>query len=84
MDFDRVVKLLHREPFVPIRVSLNDGERFFIATRFRAIASDGSLLVGWSKDPYAPPEKRKLRIIPVSRVRAIEDWDPKKLKRSSR
>jgi hypothetical protein len=81
MEFDRVSEILHREPFVPVRVRLNDGEKFFIATAHRAIVSEGALMVGWSKDPFAPTQKRKLRIIPVTRVDAIEDIDLKKLKR---
>lgn len=84
MDFKRVHKLLHREPFVPVVVRLDDGEKVVIATPRRAVAFDDQLLVGWSKDPFAPPEKRKLRIIPVARVDAIEDFDLKKLKRRAK
>ena len=65
--------LLVREPFVPLKVTLTDGEHFLIATPLRAVVADDELIVGWSEDPYAPPEKRELRIIPLSRVRRVQN-----------
>ena len=64
--------LLVRDPFVPLKVILADGEQFFLATPLRAIVSDDELIVGWSKDPYAPPERRELRFIPLSHVRRVQ------------
>jgi hypothetical protein len=84
MDASEVARLLHRQPFVPIKCRLDDGEDLVIATPLRAIVSEDKLLVGWSKDPFAPPAERRLRIIAAARVKAIEDENPKSLKRRGR
>jgi hypothetical protein len=81
MTAQELTDLLWREPFVPVQFRLDDGENIVVATPLRAVVSDNKLCVGWSKDPFAPPEKRRLRIIPVERVEEANDIDPKRLRR---
>ena len=63
---------LFRSPYVPLRISLDDGESFILGTRGRGIVTADKLLVGVSKDPCAPPEERRLRIIQLSRVQSVQ------------
>jgi hypothetical protein len=65
---------------VTIRIGrgrISDGVRVVsipnIARPHRAHVTWDELIVGVSKDPFAPPEKRKRRFIPLHRVEAIED-----------
>jgi hypothetical protein len=81
MTVQKLDHLLMRRPFVPLKITLDDGEHFYIATQLRALAMDDKLFVGWSKDPFAPPEERRLRIIPVSRVVEAKDVDASRLRR---
>ena len=81
MTVQKLDNLLMRRPFVPMKITLDDGEQFYIATKLRAVAMEDQLFVGWSKDPFAPPEQRRLRIIPVSRLREVKDVDASRLRR---
>ncbi|MDB5329813.1 MAG: hypothetical protein JWP03_964 [Phycisphaerales bacterium] len=81
MTAQKLTELLWREPFIPVRFRLDDGENIVIATPLRALVSGEKLYIGWSKDPFAPPEKRRLRVIPVERVEEAKDIDPKRLRR---
>ncbi|HSI32852.1 MAG: hypothetical protein ACAI43_15295 [Phycisphaerae bacterium] len=63
---------IFRTPYVPLRISLDDGESFVLGTPGRGIVTADKLLVGVSSDPCAPPEQRRLRIILLSRVRSVE------------
>jgi hypothetical protein len=73
MEAEQVANLLFRDPFVPVRVKLTDGDHFVIALPHRAHVTWDELIVGVSKDPFAPPEKRRRRFIPLDKVESIDD-----------
>ena len=73
MTAEQVADRLFREPFVPVRVKLSDGDQFVIGMPHRAHVTWDQLIVGVSKDPFAPPEKRRRRFIPLDKVASIDD-----------
>jgi hypothetical protein len=73
MTAESLADLLFREPAVPVKVRLTDGDSFILAQPHRAHVTRDELIVGVAKDPFAPPEKRRLRFIPLHRVKDIKD-----------
>ena len=61
---DDLMAHLGRAPFVPFRVTLNNGETIDITRRFRAVAMDGRLVVATEQD--------RLRWIQLDRIARVE------------
>lgn len=66
---------LDRKPYIPVRVELDDGEKFVLAARGRFVLAPDRLFAAVSDDPFAPPTARRFRIIPLNRIHSVEDVD---------
>ena len=72
MTGQQVEAALDREPYIPVRVHLDDGDAFVLAARGRVVVTPEKLLAFVSEDPYAAPEQRRLRVIPFERIESTD------------
>jgi hypothetical protein len=75
MTAQQLAKSLGRQPFVPIEIKLDNGELILLALRGSAVMTEDRLVIGSAINPYAKPEERKMRVIPIDRVESVKDAD---------
>ena len=74
MTAEELATTLSRDPFVPVRLDLSDGGKpLVLAARGRALVTLDRLVAMESDDPFAPPEQRRMRVVPLTSIRSVED-----------